>query len=722
MFETQEGVSSASPDVCSPSLSRRVVPSGFEVGITILGLIFTIIATVMATMDLVRVIAEDVAAREWGLVALDCLFSIVIALLIYGSFVYQFARFGCLWRERNHRPETLSSLESVFDRPAKPLTVLVPSYMEDPEIVLTTLMSAALQDYPERRVVLLIDDAPNPRKSDDRHLLEAARALPGRVRSALAAPAARFSRELEAFERREIAGELDFSAESRRVSGLYLQAARWFASCRRQWPEESGEGALFRNQVLHPQERVLRARSAELRTGVFGDDAVRVLRRHYRRLASMFSVQVTSFERKRYVNLSHEPNKAMNLNSYIGLLGGAYRELMTPNGWFIERVGEGEGAHFIVPEAEYLITLDADSIILPDYAMRLTSIMESRGRERLAVIQTPYSAIPGARSTLERVAGATTDIQYIIHQGFSAYGATFWVGANALIRAKALADISQQFKERGYPMLRFIQDRTVIEDTESSIDLVERGWTLHNYPERLAYSATPPDFGSLLIQRRRWANGGLIILPKLLRYLARPGFLARIPQAFMRLHYLASIAFVNFGLLLILAIPLTEGVKSVWLPLTAASYFLLYTRDLTRLGYSVADMLRVYALNLVLIPVNLGGVLKSLQQGWTGEKIPFGRTPKVSGRTAAAPLYVGAVWFLILQWYFGAGVSMANGHWEHGAFAALNATMLLYGAIAFIGLRNSGADMLGPFRAKRAAKAAAGSELGESRAMRGVSG
>jgi hypothetical protein len=51
-----------------------------------------------------------------------------------------------------------------------------------------------------------------------------------------------------------------------------------------------------------------------------------------------------------------------------------------------------------------------------------------------------------------------------------------------------------------------IADRTIIEDTESSIDLIVRGWSLYNYPSRLAYSATPADFGSLLIQRRRWAT------------------------------------------------------------------------------------------------------------------------------------------------------------------------------------------------------------------------
>ena len=54
-------------------------------------------------------------------------------------------------------------------------------------------------------------------------------------------------------------------------------------------------------------------------------------------------------------------------------------------------------------------------------------------------------------------------------------------------------------------------------DTESSVDLGLRGGTLHNDAERLSYSATPPDFGSLCIQRRRWADGGLLILPRLLR-------------------------------------------------------------------------------------------------------------------------------------------------------------------------------------------------------------
>ncbi len=134
---------------------------------------------------------------------------------------------------------------------------------------------------------------------------------------------------------------------------------------------------------------------------------------------------------------------------------------------------------------------------------------------RLAVIQTPYSAFPGSATRMERLSGATTDLQHIVHQGMSYYGSTFWVGANAVIRKRALDDIVQVEHQGGFEIRRYVMDRTVIEDTESSLDLAVHGWRLLNYPERLSYSATPPDFGSLSIQRRRWANGGLLILPKL---------------------------------------------------------------------------------------------------------------------------------------------------------------------------------------------------------------
>ena len=75
----------------------------------------------------------------------------------------------------------------------------------------------------------------------------------------------------------------------------------------------------------------------------------------------------------------------------------------------------------------------------------------------------------------------------------------------------------------------------------------------------------------------------------------------------MRVHYLASIAGTNLGLLIILAYPMEKELRLVWLPLTAAPYYFLYGRDMAQAGYRLADLFRVYALNLLLLPVNLGG-------------------------------------------------------------------------------------------------------------------
>lgn len=161
----------------------------------------------------------------------------------------------------------------------------------------------------------------------------------------------------------------------------------------------------------------------------------------------------------------------------------------------------------------------------------------------------------------------------------------------------------------------------------------------------------------------------------------------------MRIHYLASITAVNIGLLVLLAIPLTDAIQSAWLPLTALPYFWLYRRDLRHLGYRGGDIVRVYALNLLLIPVNLGGVFKSIQQAILRTKVPFVRTPKVNGRTAAPAFYILIEYLLVIHWLIAAGVDIFNDRWGHGLFAAANAALLFYAVYHFIGLRESREDV-----------------------------
>jgi hypothetical protein len=521
----------------------------------------------------------------------------------------------------------------------------------------------------------------------DSALLEETRMLPNLLCEELQAAARPFHEALRGFEQRAKDGIVRVADELERLVSLWRAAAGWIEGEVQHYPSTRPDELFFIDHILLDL-----AKAHHERAGALLADARDVSRwsaarieAEYQLLAKLFDVSVTGFERKLYSNLSHESNKAMNLNSYIGLMGRCVKVQRSPDGSL--QIADSNNDGELVPDARYIITLDADSLLRFDYAMRLVDVMESSGKERLAVIQTPYSAFTGATTQVERIAGATTDIQYLIHQGFTRYNSTYWVGANALLRKSALEDVATEDIERGFRITRYIQDRTVIEDTESTVDLVSRGWSLFNYPERMAHSATPPDFGALLIQRRRWANGGLIIFPKLIRYLTRPNRVPnRLGHAFVGIHYLVSIALVNLASLALMGLPVFDAsLRSPWLPLSALPYFLIFARDLRQSGYRRSDALRVYALNLLLMPVNIGGVLKSVQQLLTGRRTPFARTPKVTYRTMAPPIYILSGLALCAVSAVIAMMDVLRAHWWHGAFASLNAVMLAYALDRFVG-------------------------------------
>lgn len=690
-----------------PSHRRPAANFARERIYTIAGLAITVIGAVMLGFDVGPVLMRRIHAGHGWRALEQVAFIAIVYFFIYGNFVYLLARLGYLGRRLTHREAGRDEIEAPFDSEEPPsLTVLVPSYREEKRVVTQTLLSAALMEYPRRRIVLLIDDPPHPDNPAAARQLAETRKIPLEMGRMLHEAARPFQAALADFEARGARGKIVARTESRRLSALCVRAAQWFEANAESWAGGDHTDTLFVEKILLESARSLRKRAAEFEAAARSDaepPSERTLRRGYRRLASLFDVEIASFERKRYVNLSHAPNKAMNLNSYMGLMGRSLREVSRADGIHLEDCDPAH-ADLTVPNSDYIITLDADSLLLADYALKLMHVMERPGNERIAVAQTPYSAVPGSPVLLERVAGATTDLQHIVHQGTTRFNGTYWVGANALLRKRALDDIREVSEERGFPIVRFIQDRTVIEDTESTVDLIARGWTLYNYPDRLAYSATPPDFGSLIIQRRRWANGGLLILPKLLRYMVTgPKRANRLAEGLLRVHYLTSLAVVSLGMLVLLAFPFEGAMRSLWLPLVAIPYFWINGRDLVMNGYRWIDLPRVYALNLLLIPINLGGVAKSLHQAVTGRNTPFGRTPKITGRTAAPRLYVAAtIGILAYCACFGA-LDLENSRWVHGGLMMLNAGFLWYALRYMIGLREAAED-LGLLRARDAVR------------------
>lgn len=623
---------------------------------------------------------------------------VVVTFLTFSALMYLLARQGALQRFSKHVRVPRAELDRHFSKHQPSITVLVPSYSEEPQVIRKTLLSAAIQEYPHKRVVLLLDDKPVAKNPTDAARLEQSRALGTEIMQLLAEPRERFVAAVASFEHNYAKTTNVDQTVIKELAGHYAWATGWLNKLADAEEVEDHVDVFFADQVLRGLANELSLVSKALHASAEEGARLPVARvaQLYRRLAWTFEAELEVFERKKYASLSHEANKAMNLNSYIGLMGGTYRPTPTPDGPILTAVQRRQPGDIHIPDSEFLLTLDADSILLRDYCLRLVYFLQQPDNARVAVTQTPYSSFRGAATRIERLAGATTDIQHILHQGMSYYGATFWVGANAVIRKKAVEEIVEKEWVGGFEIRRYIQDRTVIEDTESSVDLALHGWTLVNYPERLSYSATPPDFGSLIVQRRRWANGGLLILPKLwsvIRERKRKNEFVSAAEVLLRVNYMASIAWASFGLIFLLAFPYDSRLLSPFVLLAAVPYFMAMASDLKYCGYKRSDVFRIYGFNLILLPVNLAGVLKSLQQALSGKKIPFARTPKVKDRTVSPMLYVVTPLLIVAFSAFTLYRDISAQNWGNAAFAAFNAIVSLWAILAYIGIGNTLKDV-----------------------------
>jgi EAL domain-containing protein (putative c-di-GMP-specific phosphodiesterase class I)/cellulose synthase/poly-beta-1,6-N-acetylglucosamine synthase-like glycosyltransferase len=679
---------SAPHPLVPPNISEgRIARGRLAIVLTI-----TVWACYIISTIITQFIAGEASSARLAIEAI--VYMVVVTGLAASATAYLITRIGFFYRSRAHHRAPRIVLDTFLQGRTPAMTVLVPSYQEDERVIRTTLLSAALQEYPGLRVVLLIDDPQQPKTRASRDLLLSARALPGAIEAELAVPYARVRTAYEKFEQ-----DLDGRAQRattvedmRELAAEYRFAAGWLYGLGRRQELVDHTDVFFVEHILNALGEDLATIAEALEGGADEQAALpvdRIIQLH-RRLLAIFDATMTSFERKRYVSLSHEPNKAMNLNSYIGLMGGGYQEVSTPLGIALVPAGAGQ-AELVVPDPDYVLTLDADSVLMPEYAVRLVHLLEQGAHERDAVAQTPYSAFPGSATRIERISGATTDIQHIVHQGMTHYDATFWVGANAVIRKKALDDIAEVAYEGDWEIRRYIQDRTVIEDTESTIDLRVNGWALYNYPERMAYSATPPDFGSLCIQRQRWANGGLLILAKLKEQF-RSGRKNRFGELFLRVNYMASIFWSSVCLVVMLVYPFNAALLNPILLLVSVPYFMMMAADLKACGYKRMDVFRVYGFNLILLPVNLSGSFASILQLLTGEKSAFKRTPKVRDRTTSATTYLLAPLALIAFCAYTVVRDIQLHQWDNLVFAGLNLVLASYAMIAFVGVGNTIVD------------------------------
>jgi cellulose synthase (UDP-forming) len=624
-----------------------------------------------------RAVARNTHSRPVHVMTYSQLYALEVAmgiaiLLLGGHLVFAIMRLAAI-RRRAQGPNRVGSF---LTPSATHVTIVTPAFHEDPRVLRRTLLAAAVQTHVDRDIVVLLDDAPTDRSRRAIHEMvgEIDEWFAGVRATAASAPLHTAAR--------------DTSPDGRVSEGAAQKTLRFIAdafdSLAAGEPAEDHEAAAFAAIVLRDAARELRAWALDVDAGRYQFTVETAWL-----LAAWLSPRIQVFERKRYANSPHAPTKATNINAFLQLRPGAWREEFRFGERVLKPAEHNDTATFVVEDAPFIMSVDADSFVVPRYLTQMLAILEQPKHAHTAVAQTPYRSIPNAPTELERIAAATTDMQYVVHQGYGQFEAAFWVGANAVLRRSALEAISSEYLERRRRFRRYVADRTLIEDSEATICLAERGFRIFNHPEPLAYSATPPDLGALIIQRRRWANGGLLIMPGLLRYLVRTH---RFVEVGLRAHYLLSTAFTAFfvpflAVWFAFAYPFVNDVRSPWLALGSVAGVSIYAHELKRNGYRRSDALRVYALNLVLLPVIIGGTLRSIQQLVTGRRAPFGRTPKVQHRTRIPGVYAAAMLAMIALLSAGAVLRLRAGNPVYASFLGLNLVAISWGVFRLVGIQ-----------------------------------
>src|SRR5438093_4575067 len=221
----------ASPDLASRRCVGSCLPENVGVSriVTLSAVAVTLGAWAAAVLDVFWVVNVTLQQQQHVGSAAALAYVVLITVLVAGSLTYLSARYGYARRLSTRQPASDSELDAFRMTVVPSVTILVPSYKEDPALVWKTLLSAALQDYPRRSIVLLIDDPPIAATHEDARALGEMRELADAVERRLAAVHARVRSAAAAFERRADRARLRLSGEARELAGLYQEVAAWFA-------------------------------------------------------------------------------------------------------------------------------------------------------------------------------------------------------------------------------------------------------------------------------------------------------------------------------------------------------------------------------------------------------------------------------------------------------------------------------------------------------------
>lgn len=343
-----------------------------------------------------------------------------------------------------------------------------------------------------------------------------------------------------------------------------------------------------------------------------------------------------------------------------------------------ERTGYKAGALAAGLESatgEYVLILDADFVPGPDLLERL---LPSMADPRVGMVQARWDHLNEDESWLTRAQALLLDGHFFLEQRGRYLGGRFFNfnGTAGLWRRKALVDAG------GW------QSDTLTEDLDISYRAQMAGWRFVLRDDVGASAELPNSPASLLVQQRRWSQGGVQtarkVLPRLLRAPFRPALKF---EAFV--HLCGHLAHPLTFALSLLIVPSALGRRALgmdglwWLDLAlflaaTAPFIVFYSAAARRRGRSAGRTARGVAGTLAL-GAGLSVLLsRAVLRGLWRFRDPFERTPKTGGAGRSSyegsrggfpgrGLALGAGIFMLVSGV----VAVAGGQWGSLPFVGL---------------------------------------------------
>ena len=153
--------------------------------------------------------------------------------------------------------------------------------------------------------------------------------------------------------------------------------------------------------------------------------------------------------------------------------------------------------------APFVAVFDCDHVPKPEF---MESTMGHFADRDVAFVQTPQYYSNTDESPIAAAAAAQQELFFgVIARGKATQGAMFCCGTNVVFRRAALEQVG------GFP------EDSLTEDYALSIELHEQGWKSKYVSEVLAVGLAPEDMSSYVSQQRRWAQGCLGGIGRVLR-------------------------------------------------------------------------------------------------------------------------------------------------------------------------------------------------------------